>query len=135
MNITANKAGFILREYSLILSNVMKVNRDERWPSMQPSSIVDQATANKFTDSQIKASVVGAYIHESLTDEAKEQLNADSEYFKVTDLEGNKYFDGPSYFHCIARLVDPDNGHLVAKTKMELRKLNAKEFNYDVKKC
>ena len=134
VNITANKAGFILREYSLISSNVMKANRDERWPSMQPSSIVDQATANKFTDSQIKASVVGAYIHESLTDEAKEQLNADSDYFKVTDLGGNKYFDGPSYFHCIARLVDPDNGHLVAKTKMELRKLNAKDFNYDVKK-
>ena len=112
----------------------MKVNRDKRWPSMQPSSIVDQSKANKFTDSQIKVSVVGAYIHESLTEDAKEQLNADSDYFKVMDLEGNKYFDGPSYFHCIAILVDPDNGHLVAKTKMELRKLNAKEFNYDIKK-
>ena len=29
----------------------MKVNRDERWPRTQPASIVDQSTANKFTDS------------------------------------------------------------------------------------
>ena len=134
VNITANRSGFILKEYSLILTNVMNANRNERWPSTQPASIVDQSTANKFTDSQIKASVVGAFIHESLTDDAKEQLDADSEYFKVTDLQGNKYFDGPSYFHCIARLVDPDNGHLVAKTKMELRRINVKDYNFDVKK-
>ena len=46
----------------------------------------------------------------------------------------SKFFDGPSYFHCIARLVDPDNGHLVAKTKMELLRINVKDYNYDVKK-
>ena len=134
VNIAANKTGFILKEYSLISTNVMNVNRDERWPDTQPASIVDQSTANRFTDSQIKASVVGAFIHESLTEQAKEQLDADSEYFKVTDLQGNKFFDGPSYFHCIARLVDPDNGHLVAKTKMELRKINVKNYNFDIKK-
>ena len=134
VNITVTRTGFILKEYSLISTNVMNVNRDERWPSTQPASIVDQSTANKFTDSQIKASVVGAYIHESLTEEAKEQLEADSEYFKVTDLQGNKFFDGPSYFHCIARLVDPDNGHLVAKAKMELRQINVKNYNFDIKK-
>ncbi len=112
----------------------MTAAKDARWPTQVPNTVVDQTTANQFTDSQIKASVLGSYIHESLTEAAKEQLKADSDLFKVLDLSGNKYIDGPSYFHCIARLVDPDNGHLVAKTKTYLRTLNIKDFGYDAKK-
>ena len=112
----------------------MTTNRKARWPNQAPNTVTDQETANRFTDSQIKASVLGNYIHESLTEAAKEQLNVDSDQFKVTDLAGNKYLDGPSYYHCIARLVDLDNGHLVAKTKSALRNLNIKDFGYDAKK-
>ena len=58
----------------------------------------------------------------------------DSDLFKVLDTKGNKHLDRSCYFHCIARLVDPDNGHLVAKTKTHLRTLNVKDFGFDVKK-
>ena len=78
--------------------------------------------------------MIGAYIHDSLNDESKRQLNAQSDLFKVKDLEGCVYFDGASYFHCISQLVDPDNGHLVSKVKKELRHMNAKDYGYNVKK-
>ena len=125
---------YVLKEYSSIMVDQMKASKDARWPSQVPSTVVDQSTANRFTDSQLKASVLGAYIHDSLSDEAKRQLKADSDLSKVVDTKGNKYLDGPSYFHCIARLVDPDNGHLVAKTKTHLQTLNVKDFGFDVKK-
>jgi len=69
-----------------------------------------------------------------LDEDSRRQLNAQSELFKVKDLENNIYYDGASYFHCIAQLVDPDNGHLVSKVKKELRHMNAKNFGYNVKK-
>lgn len=37
-------------------------------------------------------------------------------------------------FHCITRLVDPDNGNLTTKTKMYLPTLTVKDFGYNVKK-
>ena len=132
--ITTNTTKYVLKEYSSISTAQMKVARELRWPDRAPRAITDQASANRFTDSQIKSSVLGTYIHESLTETAKEQLNADSHLFKVTDLSGNKYLDGPSYFHCIARLVNPNNRRLVSQTKMSLRSLEVKKFGYDVKK-
>ena len=59
---------------------------------------------------------------------------ADADLFKVIDLKGDNYYDGQSYFHCIARLGDPDNGDFVVKEKIEIRNLNVKDFGYDVKK-
>ncbi len=134
VNIRTGKNAYVLKEYTSISLTLMDQNRDARWPDAIPTSITNQNEANRFTDSQIKTSVIGAYIHESLTEAAKVQLHADSNLFKVTDLNGEHYYDGPSYFHCIARLVDPDNGHLVAKAKTEIRNLNVKDFGYDVKK-
>ena len=87
----------------------------------------------KFTDLQIKTSVIASYIHKSLTDIAKVQLLVDADLFKVLGLKGENYYDGPRYFHGIARLVDPDNGQLVAKAKTEIRNPNIKDFGYDVK--
>ena len=134
VNIRPGKDAYVLKEYTSIPLARMDVNRDARWPDTTPTTVTNQEEANRFTDSQIKASVIGSYIHESLTEEAKMQLQADSDLFKVTDLNGEHYYDGPSYFHCIARLVDPDNGHLVAKTKTEIRNLNVKDYGFDIKK-
>lgn len=131
---TGTNTKYVLKEYSSLTAAQMTAAKNTRWPAQLPSTVTDQATADQFTDSQIKASVLGAYIHDSLTGAAKNQLKADSDLFKVVDVSGNKYFDGPSYFHCIARLVDPDNGHLVANTKTYLRTLNIKDFGYDAKK-
>ena len=134
VNIRTGKDAYVLKEYTSIANTMMNANRDARWPDATPAGITNQDQANRFTDSQIKTSVIGNYIHESLTEEAKMQLHADSDLFKVTDLNGEHYYDGPSYFHCIARLVDPDNGHLVAKAKTEIRNLNVKNFGFDIKK-
>ena len=128
-NVTKN----VLKEYSTIQSTEMTTNRDERWPATAPLHST-QSEQDKFTDSLIKASVVGNYIHDSLTEDAREQLEAESDFFKVLDEDGASHYDGPSYFYAIARLVDPDNGHLVAGVKRQLRSLDVKNYNYDVKK-
>ena len=130
-NIVVNKN--ILKEYSTIERKDMIASRDSRWPSTSPTHAT-QLAQDKFTDSLIKASVIGSYIHDSLTEDAREQLEADSDFFTVEDEDAAKHYDGPSYFYCIARLVDPDNGHLVAGVKKQLRSLNVKDFNYDVKR-
>ena len=112
----------------------MKENSDAIWPGVATTH-ANQAACDEETDSQIKRSVIGNYIHESLTDAVKEQLKADENQFIVTEVgSGQKYYDGLSYFHLIARLVDPDNGHLVAKVKTRLRSLNVRDFNYNVQK-
>ena len=134
VNISNTRNGYVLKEYSSITIAMMKAKRDQVWPNQVPATVTDQDSANKFTDAQIKSSVLGAYIHDSLDEDSKRQLNAQSDLFKVKDLENNHYFDGPSYFHCISQLVDPDNGHLVSKVKKELRHLNAKDFGFDIKK-
>jgi hypothetical protein len=125
---------FVLKEYSSITVEKMKDDRELRWPTTAVNHAT-QALCDAETDAQIKRSVVGNYIHESLTEAVKEQLKADEDQFIVTEINsGQKYFDGPSYFHLIARLVDPDNGHLVAKVKTQLRSLKAQDFNYHVQK-
>ena len=113
---------------------MMKIKRDEIWPRQMPITITDLAFANKFIDAKIKSSVLGAYIHDSLDKESKQQLNAQSDIFKVRDLENNLYYDGASYFHCISQLVDLDNGPLVLKGKKGLRHLNTNDSGFNIKK-
>ena len=48
------------------------------------------------------------------------------------DTEGNEYFDGPSYFHVLADIVDPDNAHMIKKVRTKLRELNVKDHSYSV---
>ena len=134
VDINPTKKRHVLKEYSSITNAMMKNRRDEIWPTTIPATVVDQDTAYKFTDAQIKSSVLGACIHDSLDEDSKQQLKAQSNLFKVKDLNDNVYYDGASYFHCIAQLVDPDNGHLVSKVKKQLRHLNVKDFGFDVKK-
>ena len=57
----------------------MIVKKNNLWPTQTLATITDQAVRNKFTDSQIKASVLGSYIHDSLNDDAKQQLAAESD--------------------------------------------------------
>ena len=123
----------ILKEYSRVTEAQVTAARDIRWPATDPTFGTDQSLADRFTDRQIKTSVVGNYIHDSLTESAKQQLRADKEKF-VVESEGAQYFDGPSYFFLIATLVDPDNGHLVEAAKSELRTLNVKNYGFDVQK-
>ena len=123
----------LIKEYSTITNEDMVAARDQRWPD-NPAVHSTQSEQDKFMDVLIKTSVVGNYIHQSLTDDAREQIEADSDFFMVTDEDGAEHFDGPSYFYAIARLVDPDNGHLVAGVKKQLRTLNVKDYNYDVKR-
>ena len=108
----------VLKEYSRLTEANVRARRNTVWPATDPT-FANQSEADQFTDKQIKVSTVGSYIHDSLTQEAKEQLNADKDKFTVTS-DGTTFFDGPSYFHFIATLVDPDNGHLVEATKSEL---------------
>ena len=124
----------ILKEYSRVTEAQVHAQRDLRWPAVDPP-LNDQVAFDKFTDCQIKASVMGSYIHDSLTEAAKQQLSADREKFIVTsNPDHEQFFDGPSYFHHIATLVDPDNGHLIEQPKSELRVLDVKNYNYDVQK-
>ena len=123
----------LIQEYSTITNEDMVAARDQRWPD-NPAVHSTQSEQDKFTDALIKTLVVGNYIHQSLTDDAREQIEADSDFFTVTDEDGAEHFDQPSYFYAIARLVDPDNGHLVAGVKKQLRTLNVKDYNYDVKR-
>ena len=123
----------VLKHYSTITEAQMTTNRQERWPATRPTHS-NQSEADQYTDEQIKASTIGNYIHESLTEAVREQLRADSASFVVQDHEGNAYYDGPSYFYFIAHLVDPDNGHLVDAAKQELRTLDVKNYGYSVQK-
>ena len=123
----------LIKEYSTITNADMVAARDQRWPN-GPRVHATQSSQDKFTDALIKSSVIGSYIHQSLADDAREQIEAESDFFTVTDEDGAEHFDGPSYFYAIARLVDPDNGHLVAGVKKQLRILNVKDYNYDVKR-
>ena len=92
----------LVKEYSTITNNDMIAARDQRWP-VNPAIHATQSEQDKFTDALIKTSVVGNYIHQSLTDDAREQIEADSEFFTVTDEDSAEHFDGPSYFYAIAR--------------------------------
>jgi hypothetical protein len=121
---------FVLTEYTKLTQQDVINNRDIRWPATDPT-FADQNAANKFTDEQIKASTVGTYIHNSLTDDAKRQLKADDNLFKVTS-DGNEFYDGPSYFWKIAEIVDPNNDSLIENVRIKLRNLNVKDYGFSV---
>ena len=59
----------ILKEYSTIERNNIITSRDSRWPSTPPTH-ANQSAQDRFTDSLIKASVIGSYIHDRLTEDA-----------------------------------------------------------------
>jgi hypothetical protein len=80
----------------------------------------------------LKASTLGNWIHESLTEFAKRQLRAEQEFIEYSNSDGNPYYDGPSYFYAIAELVDPDNGQLIETVRTQLRDLNVKDFGFSI---
>jgi hypothetical protein len=131
-NDTTGSDCFILTEYTKLTEVDLTTVRNNRWPAADPTTFTTQDEWDAYTDSQIKASTVGAYIHDSLTTEAKKQLKADETFFKVTDADGNHFFDGPCYFWKISEIVDPNNDALVEGVRTRLRHLNVKNFNYSV---
>ena len=124
----------VLKEYTKLVDSDVEYSRVLRWPGKGnlPNTLTTQEEYDMFTDEQIKASTIGSYINESLTDEAKKQLRADTMIFEVEDDSGCKHFDGPTYFWKIAEFVDPDNGHLVENARELLHTLNVKDFGYSV---
>ena len=53
----------------------------------------------------------------------------DRDIFVVTDyVDNSEYFDGVALFHIIARVVDPNNDHLIEIVRKKLRNLHVKEF-------
>ena len=133
ISLTSGTTLHVLKHYSTITEAQMSARRISRWPATRRTHST-QAQADQYTDEQIKSSTIGNYIHESLTEAVREQLRADSDSFVVTDHDGNSYYDGPSYVYFIARLVDPDNGHLVDAAKRELRTLDVKNYGFSVQK-
>ena len=122
----------VLKEYTRLTLDNINATRLIRWPDVAPT-FVTQRDMDLFTDAQLKASVVGSYINDALTDNAKAQLRADANIFEVTsNTDMNQYFDGPSYFWKIADLVDPDNGHLIENVRRQLKTLNVRDFNHSV---
>ena len=121
----------ILREYTLLNTENIGDAATIRWPNPEPN-FTTQREIDIYTDKQIKASVIGNYINEALTDEAKNQLRADQNLFEVEDVDGCPYFDGPSYYWKIAELVDPDNGHLIENVRKQLRSLNIKDYGFSI---
>jgi hypothetical protein len=121
----------VLKEYTLLNADNIGDAAELRWPSTDPT-FADQRAMDLFTDKQLKASVIGNYINEALTDNAKNQLRADQNLFEVEDADNNPYFDGASYFWKIAELVDPDNGHLIENVRKQLRSLNVKDYGFSV---
>ena len=110
--------------------------RQSRWKTKEEEEqnpFANQIEANKYTDQQIKSSVVGNYHYESLTNEAKKTLLAEGATFKVKDTEENEYFDGPSLFWKIANIVESDNASSIETMRELLKSLNIKDYNYSVK--
>ena len=121
----------VLKEYTLVNSENVSDSAELRWPDVDPP-FLNQREMDVFTDRQLKSSVIGNYINEALTDNAKNQLRADQNLFEVEDTDNNPYFDGPSYFWKIAELVDPDNGHLIENVRKQLRSLNVKDYGFSI---
>lgn len=122
----------ILKEYTSL--NAENISSDAAlvcWPDVDPV-FQTQREMDQYSDKQIKASVLGNYLNEALTEEAKRQLRADQNTFEVTDADLNPYFDGPSYFWKIAELVDPDNGKLIENVRQQLRSLNVKDYGFSI---
>jgi hypothetical protein len=121
----------VLREYTRLTRDNLEVAALERWPLTDPT-FTSQEDADKFTDEQIKASTIGTYIHDSLTEAAQKQLKADQDFFEASDSDGNPYFDGACYFYAVADLVDPDNGQMIEKVRKQLRNLDVKDFGFSL---
>jgi hypothetical protein len=108
----ASNLRHVLKDYTLMNSENVSDAAELYWPTVDPP-FLNQQEIDIFTNRQLKSSVIGNYINESLTDNVKNQLCADQNLFEVEDTDNNPYFDGPSYFWKIAELVDSDNGHLI----------------------
>jgi hypothetical protein len=121
----------ILKEYMKLIRENVQDAAELRWPTNDPA-FKNQNEADEFTDEQLKASILGNWIHESLTEFAKMQLRAEQNFIEHLDADGKPYYDGPSYFFAVAELVDPDNGQLIKAVCTQLRELNVKNFGYSV---
>ena len=121
----------ILKEYTKLTRENITVARDTRWPVTDPP-FTSQEDADEFTDEQLKASTIGNYIHNSLTEDAQRQLKADNALIEVIDADGNQYYDGASYFYALADLVDPDNGQMIEKVRKQIRVLDVKDFGFSI---
>ena len=99
----------ILKEYTKLTRENIIIARDVCWPVTDPL-FTSQDDADEFTDEQLKASAIGNYIHDSLTEDAQRQLKAENDIIEFFGADGNQYYDGASYFYALADLVDPDNG-------------------------
>jgi hypothetical protein len=120
----------LLKEYVQLQEPEVVAARNHRWPATGPTFATQEA-ADRFNDHQIKASVLGEYLINSLTDSARHQIMTDKSLFVVTDyLDGSKYFDGVALFHVMARVVDPNNDHLIEIVRKKLRNLHIKEFGF-----
>lgn len=123
----------LLTEYATIAVTDVVTDRDTRW-NVNPQTASDQNACDDITDQQIKAKVLGMYIHNSLTEGARQTLNAENSFFEVKDYTGQKHYDGPSYFYKVASHVDPNNEQLIDKVKKELSSLDVKNFNHSIAK-
>ena len=80
INDSAGNACNLLTEYTKLIPDDLTYAKELHWPGkgILPTTLTTQDDYNKHTNEQIKSSTVGAYINESLTDEAKKQLRADN---------------------------------------------------------
>ena len=117
----------LLYEHTQVKEHWLKAERTRRWPDQDPA-FANQEEMDVFTDEQIKASTVGSWIHQSLTETAREQIKAYKDFFEVVDSEMNPHYDGPSYLWKLSEVIDPDNTHMVENVKKELASLNVKDF-------
>ena len=131
VDIAENEYRYLPKEYTRISNEDVENVRELRWPEFDPT-FTTQDEADAFTDRQIKASCIGNYINESLTEAARKQLKAQEDFFLVKDVDGNEYFDGPAYFHVLSDVVDPDNAHMIENVRKRLRQLSAKDCGYSV---
>ena len=131
VDLVANQWRYIPTEYTRVTLADIENMQDLRWPQQLPN-FQTQNEVDVYTDNQLKASCLGSYIHESLTEAAQKQLKAQEDIFTVVDTEGNEYYDGPSYFHVLADVVDPDNAHMIENVRKKLRELNVKDYGYSI---
>ena len=126
-----NEYKYIPKEYTCNTCDDVETMRDLRCHDDIPTS-QSQDHANEYTYNQVKASWVGNYIQEILTETAHIQLKAHESFFQVDDANGNEFFDGPAYFHILADVVDPDNAHMIEKVRNQLSALNIKDYGYHI---
>ena len=122
----------VITQYPKIKESEVEVFRDIRWPSSDPD-FSDQSEMDQFTDSQIKASVFGSYLHSMLTEAAQRKLQADKDFYTVMDSSGGEYIDGPSFYLKVARIVDPNNMHLIETMRSNIKKMDVKDYGYSAK--